>query len=169
MFRLVHRNWKALLLSAFISQGIDAQTDTSVESPLNWPEAANLVIDPSAFSIEIDTIAEDIGLLSDADLTGFNTYRLYVTTSAADDQLSAVYGNVSAPSSLETSGSFFQSSPIGSVTAAGVFPEAWIFYPSNEFDSYVTIGIEGPPSSAENEGDVMIVESSTNPWTRPLP
>ena len=165
MFRLVHRNWKALLLSAFISQGIDAQTDTSVESPLNWPEAANLVIDPSAFSIEIDTIAEDIGLLSDADLTGFNTYRLYVTTSAADDQLSAVYGNVSAPSSLETSGSFFQSSPIGSVTAAGVFPEAWIFYPSNEFDSYVTIGIEGPPSSAENEGDVMIVESSTNPWT----
>ena len=163
MSQLAKWGWMAAMLSFVLVQNVSAQ-DTP-EFPLPFlPTSANQVLDPSAFSLDIDTVATDIGPLSDADLTGFNTYRLYVEMSSAEDQLSAVYGNIASPSALLTSGSFFQSSPIGTVTAAGIFPEAWPFYPSNEFDSYVTIGIDGPASTANNEGSVQTQESSANPW-----
>ena len=143
MSRLANRSWMALLLSCLFLQSAIAQTVSTPPFPFDLSAAAAQTLDPSAFSIDVDTVATDIGPLFDADLTGFSTYRLYVTTSEPADQLSAVYGNIDSPSSLETSGSFFQSDPIGAVTAAGVFPEIWAFYPSNQFDSYVTIGIDG--------------------------
>ena len=121
-------------------------------------------VDPTQYAIEIDTVAVNIGPLGDADLTGFNCYRLYVTAGNPDDQLSAIFGNESTPASLLTTGQFFQSNPLGAVTSAGIFESAWGFYPSNEFDSFVTIGIDGPHSSANGEGEVLTLQSSTNPW-----
>ena len=125
---------------------------------------ASPAFDPTDFQIEVDTMASNIGVLADADLTGFSTYRLFVTTSDPTDQVSAVFGNSASPSSLQTTGSFFQSSPLGSYTPAGILSDVWDFYPSNEFDSYVTIGIDAPPSSENNEGAVQTAESSSNPW-----
>ena len=158
------RGWMALLLSIVFLQSASSQSAPGSQLPDGFPSVAMPAFDPSDFSIDIDTVASDIGILSDADLTGFSTYRLYVTTSTSSDEISAVYGNVASPSAVETSGGFFQSTPIGTVTSAGVFPEVWPFYPSNQFDSYVTIGIDGPPSSADNEGEVQTAESSENPW-----
>jgi len=163
MSQLAKWGWMAVMLSFVFVLNVHAQ-DTPESTLPSLPTSANQVLDPSAFALDIDTVATDIGTLSDADLTGFNTYRLYVEMSSPEDQLSAVYGNIASPSALLTSGSFFQSSPIGTVTAAGIFPEAWQFYPSNQFDSFVTIGIDGPASTADNEGTVQTQESSANPW-----
>ena len=69
---------------------------------------------------------------------------LFVTTSSPDDQLSAVFGNIDAPAALLTTGDFFQSFPIGDVTASGSFPPSGPAFPSNQFDSFVTIGMDQP-------------------------
>ncbi len=138
--------------------GLPESLQLSTSAAPNQPGTAD-------FTIEIDTIAVDIGALSDVDLNGFSTYRLYITTSSPSDQLSAIYGNIDEPSALQSSGSIFQASPIGDITANGINPDVWDFFPSNEFDSYVTIGIETPANSAQGEGDISILESSTSPWT----
>ena len=116
------------------------------------------------FTVEIDTVAVNIGVLDDADLTGYNTYRLYITTNAETDQISSIYGDINEPLSLETSGGFFQSSPLGSVTPAGTNPLLWTNYPSNEFDSFVTIGIAESASPSAGESDISILESGSNSW-----
>ena len=135
-----------------------------------WPasmgyEASNTLFEFSDFGIEIDTIAEDIGVLSDADLTGFSTYRLYVTTTDSTDQLSAVYGNIDEPSQLNCTGGIFQSQPVGAVTPEGVLPGLWELFPSNAYDSFVTIGIDQSANSELGEGSINILESSQTPWT----
>ena len=118
----------------------------------------------SEFTVEIDTVAEDVGILSDADLTGYTTYRLYITTNSELDKISSVYGDIENPLSIETTGNFFQSYPVGSETAAGINPIVWDNYPSNEFDSFVTIGIDEAPLSSAGESAITILESGTSPW-----
>ena len=50
---------------------------------------AQLSSDNSTYGLEIDTVATNIGVLSDGtDLTGYSTYRLYVTMPNATDVLS---------------------------------------------------------------------------------
>ena len=116
------------------------------------------------FEVEIDTVQENIGILLDADLTGFSTYRIYITTSTQDDKVSSIYGNVNEPMTIETSGSFFQSSPLGGTTPAGIVEALWGSYPSNEFDSFVTIGIDQPASNSQGQSDITILESGNDSW-----
>lgn len=124
-----------------------------------------MVFNSSQYLIVIETVATDIGQMSDVDLTGYNTYRLYVQTASATDQVSAIYGNIDEPSLLLSSGDIFQSSPIGGVTPEGITPEVWGAFPSNEYDSFVTIGIDEPALNDAGEGDINIIESTTAPWT----
>ena len=165
MSLLQFRRLLLAVCSAFISVLANAQSIDDFSQNNIWSNVTT--IDPSEYSIEIETLATDIGPLADDDLTGFNCYQLFVTMGNPNDKLSAVFGNESSPAQLLTTGNFFQSSPLGSVTSAGVIEGAWPSYPSNEYDSYVTIGIDGPPSSANGEGEVLTVQSSTNPW-KPL-
>ena len=103
MSQLAKWCWAACLLSIVFLQEVHAQAASESTSPF-LPASSSQVTDQSAFSIDIDTVATDIGPLFDADLSGFNTYRLFVTMSNPDDKLSAVYGNIAAPSALLTSG-----------------------------------------------------------------
>ena len=124
-----------------------------------------MVFNSSQYLIVIETVATDIGPLADVNLTGYNTYRLYVQTASSTDQVSAIYGNIDEPSLLLSSGDIFQSSPIGGVTPEGITPEVWEAFPSNEYDSFVTIGIDEPALNDAGEGDINIIESTTSPWT----
>lgn len=130
-----------------------------------WMPSAEIAPPNEAFFIEIDTIATDIGFLSDVDLTGYNTYRIYVRMSNPEDQLSAIYGGVGEPLEVNTTGSFFQSA-LGDVTPQGIYPAVWGTFPSNEFDSYITIGISEPAQSSAGEGTVALLESSDQLWTQ---
>lgn len=142
----------------------EAQPGSALPTALQQP-AALIEASYSDFSIVIDTVASEIGVLSDADLTGYSTYRIYVTTSLPTDQVSAVYGNIEEPSQLLTTGDIFQSSPLGDITPGGIIPALWGTYPSNEYDSYVTIGLTGAANAGAGEGDINIIESTSNPWT----
>ena len=45
------------------------------------------------------------------------------------------------------------------------FVEAlWGSYPSNEFDSFVTIGIDQPASNSQGQSDITILESGNDSW-----
>ena len=144
--------------------GAGAQTPLGL--PIN-PQQSNTTTLPSSaqYYLEIDTVNHNIGTLLTTDLEGFSTYRVYVVTEASSDQVSAVYGNIDEPSELISSGDIFQSSPLGEVTANGILPSTWDVFPHNQFDSFITIGIDEAASAANGEGDINIIESTSNPWT----
>ncbi|MGB1671075.1 MAG: hypothetical protein ACPHCT_06355, partial [Flavobacteriales bacterium] len=50
-----------------------------------------------ATEIVVETYAENIGMAGTTDLTGYNTYRVYVKFSSPDDFLTAVYGDADFP------------------------------------------------------------------------
>ena len=118
----------------------------------------------SEFTVEIDTVAEDIGELADVNLSGYSTYRIYITTNSELDKVSSVYGNINEPMSINTTGDFFQSSPLGGITPSGIVSSVWDDFPSNQFDSFVTIGIDGPALASEGQSSITILESGSNSW-----
>ena len=160
MFSNFNRYWMVLVLCA-IPPFISAQ-----ENGLGLPFAPSEVQFQSleGFNLAIETIATDIGPLADADLTGFSCYQIFITTNSSTDQVSAVFGNADSPMSLLTTGQFFQSFPLGDITSQGVLEAAWPLYPSNAYDSYVTIGIDGPADLSSGEGAIQLLQSSSDPW-----
>ncbi|MDB4676449.1 hypothetical protein OAH93_02280, partial [Flavobacteriales bacterium] len=125
----------------------------------------NLVSDNPLYGLEIDTVNSNIGVLSDGtDLTGYSTYRLYVTMPNADDFLSAISGDVNVPLNLTTTTSFFQNLDFGAAVPNGVNPVLFSPYPSLAYDSWVTIGIDGVPNASAGEGAVQIVLSQDQNW-----
>ena len=140
------------------------QVQKGLPSTLLQP-AGQMAVNSSQYFLVIETEATDIGQLLDADLTGYNTYRIYVHTAQATDQVSAIYGNIDEPSQLFCSGDIFQSSPLGGVTPEGITPDVWGAFPSNQYDSFVTIGIDEPALNDAGEGDINIIESTVTPWT----
>ena len=96
----------------------------------------NITSDNPLYGLEIDTVATDIGLLSDGtDLSGYSTYRLYVTTPNADDYLSSVSGDANNPLHLSTTTTFYQNTDFGGETANGINPLLFATYPSLAYDS----------------------------------
>lgn len=143
-----------------------AGAQTPLGLPYNLQQSTTTSLpNTTEYHLEVDTTHFDIGELIDSDLTGFNTYRIYVSTSDPQDQVSAVYGNINEPTELVSSGQIFQSTPLGEVTSDGIIPAIWSSFPSNEFDSFITIGIDEPANGANGEGDINIIESTANPWT----
>jgi len=152
-----HIAWISLLiLSTSVSL---AQTDIAEV------EATAQSAPMSEYGIEIDTLFTNIGTLSNGvNLGGFNTYRLFLTTASPNDQLSAIYGDLDDNTFLWTTGVFFQDSNFGAATSEGTFPAIWSTFPENEFDSFVTIGIDGPAETSQGEGQVSLLESTASPW-----
>jgi hypothetical protein len=94
-------------------------------------------------------------------LSGYTTYRLYVQLTNASDFCSSVYGDVEFPLRIESSTGFWNS-PFGGLTASDINPALIPFFPSLEYDSFVTIG---KTNSGEPGGIVNSIESECDPWT----
>ena len=114
------------------------------------------------FSIRIDTIAENIGSLIgpsvDTNLIGFNTYRLFLVCESPQDLLQAVSGDSEFPGSITTTTSFFQDSTLGAATPPN--PILFSVYPTLEYDSYVTIGLDGIANASLGQQDAQPLEDS---------
>ena len=118
--------------------------------------------DYSGFSITIDTVATNIGPIPDltgaeTDLTGYNTYHLYLQCEAENDLLGAVGGDINAPVSITTTTDFYQAE-LGATSE----PNAGLFfaYPQVQFDSYVTIGLVTAADNNLGESPTQIVEDN---------
>ena len=114
------------------------------------------------FSITIDTVATNIGLITDltgvtTDLTGYSTYKLYLQCEASDDLLQAVAGDSVTPVSITTTTSFYQSE-LGSTSESN--PALFLAYPQVEYDSFLSIGLEATADANAGESPTQIVEDS---------
>jgi hypothetical protein len=98
-----------------------------------------------AYGLEIDTVA----VHEDGDLAGMTTYRFYVTTVAEDDFVSAVYGNDMDTLTLASDSGWYQH-PFGSHLAQNNDPAFFETFPELAYDSWVTIGVDGPTVAGEN-------------------
>jgi len=84
-------------------------------------------------------------------MAGFTTWRIYAGT---DGEVDAVYGNGVNTLTVNSGSGFFNGTGTGG-TAALNSNALWAFFPSNEFDSMVTIGMTHADSGG-TMGDIGI-------------
>jgi hypothetical protein len=119
------------------------------------------------FSLRVDTVSTDIGLLVGAlgntDLTGYACYQVVLECIDPADFVSSVSGDAVNPTYINTTTTFFHS-PLGGLTAASSNPLLYAVYPDLAYDSYVTIGLTGPSNAMAGEANPSTVQSFSNPW-----
>ena len=64
---------------------------------------------------------------------------------------------------ITTTGEFYQH-PLGSHVPSPINPAVFPVYPALEYDSYITIGIDGPPTLSASEVEVSTVADEAQPW-----
>ena len=117
------------------------------------------------YGLRLETVAVHEGMVGTADLTGFTTYRLHVDLPDSADFVSAIYGNDQDTLSLFSTGEFYQN-VLGGVTPNGINPILFSAFPELEFDSWVTIGLEGVPGPGQQI--ISTVEDASAPWVFPF-
>ena len=113
--------------------------------------------------VENDNIGVLTGALGVVDLTGYTTYRAYITMENEDDFLSSISGDSNNPTYITTTSDFYHAA-LGAATPNGINSLLFAVYPDLEFDSWVTIGLEGVPNAAIGEAAVATVQAGSNQW-----
>ncbi len=117
---------------------------------------AGFTTDMPEYGVEIEEYATN-------GISGYNTYRVYITTPNATDKVSAVTGQSANPTYVETTGDFYQH-PNGGVFPNGINPILYSFVPEIEFDSWFTIGIDAAPVGALGQGNIQGLPEP-DPWS----
>ena len=86
---------------------------------------------------------------------------MYVTTPNDNDIISAVYGDDETPLSIATTTSFYQH-PFGSSLGSNNNPLLYTGFPELEFDSWLTMGLDGP--AGDNEVAPSTIGDLNNGW-----
>ena len=81
-------------------------------------------------------------------LLNHTVYRFYVNMETAEDELSAVFGNNAQNIILDAPAGVFSSAFNSSWSASGINPAFLSSFPELLDDTYATIGLEGPASTA---------------------
>ena len=95
-------------------------------------------------------------------IAGMTTYRFYVDMENPTDFLSAMFGTAANPLSVMTSSGFHNDDFASGSTADGINSAFFTIFPSLEYDSWVTIGIDNAPQGSEVA--IGTVESEGQPW-----
>jgi len=107
------------------------------------------------YGLELEVVSEH----ADGALSGLTTFRLYMQTANETDRVIAAVGDDEYPLSLMPENAFYQN-PFGNNNPEGISP-AWIsFFPDLAFDSWVTIGLDGPSSSSAGEEGITMLFAS---------
>ena len=147
--------WKAAWIWAVLvlaPMGLSAQCeDVLVATGLVFSQG-----EPAeGYGLDLEVVSEH----ADGDLSGLTTFRLYMHTAHETDRVTAAVGDDQYPLSLMPENAFYQN-PFGNNTPEGISP-AWIsFFPDLAFDSWVTIGLDGPSSSSAGEEGVTMLFAS---------
>ena len=88
-------------------------------------------------------LVETHAVHEEGELAGLTTYRMYVTTPNPTDVFSAMWGDSDTPLLITTNTSFYQH-PLGSALGHNISPLAFEVLPELEFDSWLTVGLDGP-------------------------
>ena len=69
---------------------------------------------------------------------GYTTYRIYAELTNEFDFVSAVYGDATAPMSLQSTGNIYQT-PFGGLLGTTIIAAFFSAFPEMEYDSWLTI------------------------------
>ena len=83
------------------------------------------------------------------------TYRFYVNASDATDKISAVFGNDQSPLVINTPDGIYNDAFNTAWNASGINAALFGFFPDLEYDSYATIGLEGPAAGVAGAEDPL--------------
>ena len=147
--------WKAAWIWAVLvlaPMGLSAQCeDVLVATGLVFSQGEPV----EGYGLELEVVSEH----ADGDLSGLTTFRLYMQTAHETDRVVAAVGDDEYPLSLMPENAFYQN-PFGNNNPEGISP-AWIsFFPDLAFDSWITIGLDGPSSSSAGEEGVTMLFAS---------
>ena len=116
-----------------------------------------------ATEIVVETYAENIGMTGTTDLTGYNTYRVFVKFASDQDFLTAVYGDVDFPTKIQGGNNFFNST-LGTLNNESYNPVLFGSFPDLEYDSFITIGMDGPAVTDDGEAAINAVGDLSANW-----
>ena len=108
------------------------------------------------YGIEVETVLEH----TSGELAGLTTYRVYLTTVSSTDGVSAIVGDNEFALSFATTTSFYQESIFGGATPNNISAPALALLPNLAYDSWVTIGLDGPASAADGEVNPSLLAGS---------
>ena len=111
----------------------------------------------AGYGLEVDVVLEH----TTGVLVGLTTYRLYITTPHTDDFLSAIFGDDQYPLHITSTTSFYQHE-FGAVLGSSMNSAFYATFPELEYDSWVTIGLDGPAGA--NESIPQLIESTNFSW-----
>ena len=96
-------------------------------------------------------------------LAGLTTYRLYATLPGPADVVTTVFGDIEHPTALLTSTEWYQNENGGQFPCANN-PLLFDLFPELEYDSWLTIGIDGPPDPILGQDCPQVVMSNGSPF-----
>ena len=96
-------------------------------------------------------------------LAGLTTYRLYATLPGPADVVTTVFGDIEHPTALLTSTEWYQDENGGQFPCANN-PLLFDLFPELEYDSWLTIGIDGPPDPGLGQDCPQVVMSNGSPF-----
>lgn len=124
-------------------------------------------LNAQGYALRTERVASNIGVVTSAtetvDLTGYSTYRLYATTAFAQDKVVSVTGEGDHPGLVSTTGDFYQSAN-GGLTPESIVPALLNFAPEVAYDSWVTLGLEGPGNATSGEVGVSLLVPPGGGW-----
>ena len=106
---------------------------------------------------------EVVAIHTDGALEGMTTYRLYVTLPGPDDIVTTVFGDQEHPTTIWTSTEWYQDEN-GSQFPCANSPLLFTLFPDLEYDSWLTIGVDGPQDPSSGETCPQLVMSTGSPF-----
>ena len=116
------------------------------------------------YQMSIEITNEHTGEVGEVDLSNHTTYRFYIETADPGDRVISIFGNQNAPTEIIASAGFFNSIYASGPSASGISLDGLATYPSLQFDSYVTIGIEHEPDLGSGESLIDVEEDMNQQW-----
>ncbi|HIL27037.1 MAG TPA: hypothetical protein EYG21_06595, partial [Nitrospinaceae bacterium] len=137
--------------STACNYNLDATVDDDSCDFCSCSEGTWFETSEAEYGVEIEVIAEH----SEGDLSGMTTYRLYLTVPSENDEIINFTGNDEFALSLATTTSFYQEPVFGGVHPENITEGAIGFIPNLAYDSWVTVGLDGPASSGESPTSII--------------
>ena len=109
-------------------------------------------------SLSVETVVEHDGTVMDLEgLAGYTTYRVYAEMTSSNDFMSAAFGDAANPMMIGCDGTIYQSEGVNFNYANEVNPLFFGAFPTGEFDSWFTIGVEDADGGVniQNTADTM--------------
>jgi hypothetical protein len=128
-----------------------------ISGACNDSEACNYAPVTGSPCVNVEVVTQH----TSGELAGLTTYRVYAVTANANDFVSAVSGDNSFPTQVNSTSGFYQNM-FGQAVASDLNTNLIAFFPNLAYDSWVTIGLTGP--AAPGQVGVSTQDSPANNW-----